>query len=235
MSALGNASDNSSRAAASGPMLEAKTKSLRRPRPPELRRRAFIVGAMRLILPAIAALLLAALALWSHFGLDTGSFRLAMGSIGLNSVDSLAMSNPHFEGMDEKRRPFSLTANSARQADPEADAIELDAPQADITLEDGAWLTLTSERGRYMRAGQLLDLLGKVNLFHDKGYEIHTSDVVVDLAKSSAYGDGAVDGQGPSGELTAEGLEVSGGGSRIHFLGHAHMTIYNGQQLSAAP
>src|SRR5258706_3301554 len=112
MSALGNASDNSSGAAAGAPMPETKTKSIRRPRPPQLRRRAFIVGAMRLILPAIAALLLAAFALWSHFGLDTCTFLLAIGSFGLASAISLAITNPHFAGMDSKKRTFIRAGDS---------------------------------------------------------------------------------------------------------------------------
>ena len=221
-------------APAGGIKRRGRIKTARRPGPPELQRRTRVVAAMRLILPSIAALLLAALALWSRLGLDSDSFRLAMGSLGLTSIDSMAMSNPHFEGVDDQKRPFNLTAASARQVDSAADAIDLDAPQADITLSDGAWLTLTADAGRYLRAAQLLDLTGQVNLFHDKGYELHTRDVHIDLAKGSAVGGSAVDGQGPSGELTAEGIEVANGGSRIHFLGRAHMTIYDGQQLSAA-
>jgi lipopolysaccharide export system protein LptC len=174
------------------------------------------------------------LALWSQFGFDTGSFRLSVGSLGLTSADTLAMSNPHFEGMDDKKRPFSVTAARASQADSAADTIDLNAPQADMTLEDGAWLTLTADSGRYQRASQLLDLNGQVNLFHDKGYELHTRNVHIDLAKGRAVSNEAVDGQGPSGELNAQGMEVADGGKRILFLGRAHMTFYDEGQLSAA-
>jgi lipopolysaccharide export system protein LptC len=229
-----SAASDSTRNPMSAPTPAGGVKSVRRPGPPELQRRTRVVAAMRLILPMIAAILLAALALWSRLGLDSDSFRLAMGSLGLTAIDSLSMSNPHFDGVDDKKRPFSLTATSARQANSTADIIDLDAPQADITLEDGAWLTMTADNGKYQRSAQLLDLTGQVNLFHDMGYELHTRDVRIDLAKGTAVSSAAVDGQGPSGELTAEGMEVTGGGSRIHFLGHAHMTFYEGQQLSAA-
>jgi lipopolysaccharide export system protein LptC len=136
--------------------------------------------------------------------------------------------------LDDKKRPFSVSAGKATQADRDADVIVLAGPQADITLEDGAWLTLTADSGRYRRAAQLLDLNGQVNLFHDQGYELHTRDVHIDLAKGSAVSSAAVDGQGPSGELTAQGMEVTDGGKRIHFLGHAHLTFYDESQLSAA-
>ena len=206
----------------------------RRPRHPHMLRRTRIVGAMRLILPVSAALLLATLALWSRFGFDTNSFRLAMGALGMASVDALAMANAHFEGIDDKKRPFTLSAERATQADKHADIIDLAAPQADITLEDGAWLSLTADSGRYRRQAQLLDLDGQVNLFHDQGYELHTRDVHIDLAKGSAASGNAVDGQGPAGELTAQGMEVTNGGNRIHFLGLSHMTLYNANQSSAA-
>jgi lipopolysaccharide export system protein LptC len=211
-----------------------QTPLLRRPKPPQLQRRTRIVAAMRLILPGLAALLLTALALWSQFGFDTNSFRLTMNSLGLASFDSLAMSNPHFEGVDDKKRPFSLTAARASQADSTDDVIDLSAPQADITLEDGAWLTVTADSGRYQRAAQLLDLDGQVNLFHDQGYELHTKDVHVDLTKGRAVSNEPVNGQGPSGELSAQGMVVADGGMRIRFLGRAHMTFYEEGQLSAA-
>jgi lipopolysaccharide export system protein LptC len=228
------ASGTPAREIAARETLTSTTPVVRRPKPPQLQRRTRVVAAMRLILPAIAAILLAALGLWSRFGFDSNSFRLAMGSLGLASIDTLSMSNPHFEGLDDKERPFSLTATRATQVDSTADVIDLNAPQADITLEDGAWLTLTSDSGRYQRDAQLLYLQGQVNLFHDKGYELHTRDVHIDLAKGSAVSSEAVDGQGPSGDLTAQGMEVVDSGKRIRFLGRAHMTFYDEGQMSAA-
>jgi lipopolysaccharide export system protein LptC len=208
---------------------------IRRPKPPQLQRRARVMAAVRLILPAIAAGLLALLALWSHFGLDTSSFRLTMGSFDLGSLDSLAMSNAHFEGLDKDKRPFSISAEKATQVDSGSDIIDLSALQADMTMKDGAWLSLTADSGRLQRSKQLLDLTGQVNLFHDQGYELHTRDVHIDLAKNSAVGNQAVAGQGPSGELTAQGLEVFDGGQRVIFLGRTHMLFYSDSQMSAVP
>ena len=211
------------------------TPFIRRPKPPHLQRRIKVVAAMRLILPATAALLLAMLALWSRFGLDTTSFRLSMDSIDLNSLDTLAMSNAHFEGMDDKNRPFSISAEKATQVTQDADTIDLTQLQADMTMSDGAWLSLTSDSGRLQRSKELLDLLGQVNLFQDQGYELHTRDVNVDLARNSAIGHSPVQGQGPSGEVTAEGVLVLNSGARIVFLGRTHIVFYGDSQMSAVP
>ena len=209
------------------------TPFIRRPKPPHLQRRIKVVAAMRLILPATAALLLAMLALWSRFGLDTTSFRLSMDSIDLNSLDTLAMSNAHFEGMDDKNRPFSISAEKATQVTQDADTIDLTQLQADMTMTDGAWLSLTSDSGRLQRSKELLDLLGQVNLFQDQGYELHTRDVNIDLSRNSAIGHSPVQGQGPSGEVTAEGVLVLNSGERIVFLGHTHIVFYGDSQMSA--
>lgn len=211
------------------------TPFIRRPKPPHLQRRARVVAAMRLVLPAIAALLLATLALWSRFGLDTTSFRLSMDSIDLNNLDTLAMSNAHFEGMDDKNRPFSISAEKATQVTQDADTIDLTQLQADMTMSDGAWLSLTSDSGRLQRSKQLLDLLGQVNLFQDQGYELHTRDVNVDLSRNSAIGKSPVQGQGPSGEVTADGIMVLNSGARIVFLGHTHIVFYGDSQMTAVP
>jgi lipopolysaccharide export system protein LptC len=211
------------------------TPFIRRPKPPHLQRRIKIVAAMRLILPAIAALLLATLALWSRFGLDTTSFRLSMDGLDLNSLNTLSMSNAHFEGLDDNKRPFSISAEKATQVTQDADTIDLTELQADMTMKDGAWLSLTSDSGRLQRSKQLLDLLGQVNLFHDQGYELHTRDVHIDLAKNNAIGRSAVQGQGPSGDLTAEGILILDSGRQVFFLGKTHMLFYGDSQMSAVP
>jgi len=158
-----------------------------------------------------------------------------MGSLDLNSLDTLAMSNAHFEGVDDQKRPFSVSAEKATQVDNSSDVIDLTALQADMTMKDGAWLSMTADSGRLQRAKKLLDLTGQVNLFHDQGYELHTHDVHIDLAMDSAVGNQAVAGQGPSGELTAEGIEVFDSGQRVIFLGRTHMLFYSDSQMSAVP
>ena len=206
----------------------------RRPLPAHLRRHTRFVAAMRLVLPAIAALLLGMLALWSRFGLDGDRFMLSLGTLGPAHIDSMSMDNPHFEGLDEKKRPFSVTAKQANQVDKNADVIDLTKPQADMTMENGTWLSIDSDSGRYRRQDQQLDLTGVVNLFQDQGYEMHTRNLHIDLASGKATGREAVQGQGPAGNLTAEGIEVSDGGKRVMLFGRSHMVLNPGEQTSEA-
>jgi len=207
----------------------------RRPLHPHVRRHTRMVLTMRLALPALAALLLACLAFWTQFGGESGLFRLTFNPGHREEFSALTMSNPHFEGVDQQQRPFSVMARKAIQMDKSGDVMELEAPEADVTTQDGAWLAINADSGRFMRVAQKLDLDGAVSLFHDQGFELHTSDVEVDLAASSAHTNRPVQGQGPSGNMTADGLDVFDGGKRIVLLGHAHVSIYGGDQLTEAP
>lgn len=207
----------------------------RRPLHPHVRRHTRMVLTMRLALPALAAVLLACLAIWTQIGGQSGLFRLTFNPGHREEFSALTMSNPHFEGVDEQERPFSVMAKRAIQMDSVGDVIELEAPEADVTMESGAWLAINADSGRFMRKAQKLDLDGAVSLFHDQGFELHTSDVQVDLAASSAHTDRPVQGQGPSGNMTADGLDVFDGGKRVVLLGHAHLIIYGGDQLTEAP
>jgi lipopolysaccharide export system protein LptC len=207
----------------------------RRPLHPHVRRHTRMVVTMRLALPAMAALLLACIAFWTRFSGDSGLFRLAFNPGHREEYSALTMSNPHFQGVDQQQRPFSVMAKRATQMDETGDVMELESPEADVTMDSGAWLAINADSGRFMRKDQKLDLDGAVSLFQDQGFELHTRDVRVDLAASSAHTDRPVQGQGPSGDMTADGLDVFDGGKQIMLLGHAHLTIYDGDQLTEAP
>jgi lipopolysaccharide export system protein LptC len=199
-------------------------------------RHSRMVYTMRLALPILAAILLAALVLWSKLGLDGDRFTLALTTIGPQKIESMTMTNPHYQGLDEKKEPFSITAKTATQIDKKGDLMALTAPQADITLEDGAWLTLNSETGRLQRGDKpFLDLNGVVNIFQDQGYEMHTRDIHIDLITKIATGHQPVAGQGPQGNLTAAGgIQVINRGKRVLLFGRSHVVLFANDQLTAA-
>ena len=89
--------------------------------------------------------------------------------------------NARYFGTDTAGQPFSVTAQSVREAADNKDNIDLTAPQADISLNDGTWLIVGAETGQYHRETQVLDLTGAVNLFQDQGYELHTESATIML------------------------------------------------------
>ncbi|MDP4797014.1 MAG: LPS export ABC transporter periplasmic protein LptC, partial [Rhodospirillales bacterium] len=106
--------------------------------------------------------------------------------------------------------------------------VELDSPKADILLEDNTWLVLTAKRGIFGREAEALDLVGSVVLYHDSGYEFLTEKAKIDLKKSIAEGDQPIRGQGPFGNLQAEGFRLVDKGKKIYFTGKSKLTIYPG-------
>ncbi len=183
------------------------------------------VTVMKIALPMLAAGLVVMLAVWSQFNLQETRFTLGVTEMAPDQIESLNMVNARFDGIDEKNRPYSVTAELVTQAGESADTIELTGPKADITLESGAWIALTANSGAFSRKAEILDLAGDVSLFHDRGFEMHTDSAQINLAEGVASGDAPVAGQGPAGELEAQGFRVSDDGQRILFSGQARLLI----------
>lgn len=188
-------------------------------------RYSIFVGFMKVLLPALAAALILLVVAWPQFTIDDGGFRLSVSKLAPDQADSLTMLNARFDGLDEKDRPYTLTADMATQSDSDKDLVELELPKADITLEDGTWLALTARSGEYRQKSRILDLAGSVSLFHDQGFELRTEAARVDLAKGVAEGAQPVQGQGSAGFIEAEGFRVLDRGARIIFTGKAHMIV----------
>lgn len=183
------------------------------------------VGLMKITLPAVAALVLGLVLVWPQI-VDKGEkFRVSFSNISAKDVDTLSMVNARYFGTDKDNQPFSVTADTANEASKGAKAVELESPKADITTRDGQWLVLSADNGLYSQPSSTLDLLGNVNLFHDKGYEIHTPSAQADLKMGTASGDDPVRGQGPFGALTSDGFRLYDKGARIVFTGRTHLIL----------
>jgi lipopolysaccharide export system protein LptC len=150
---------------------------------------------------------------------------LSVSKLAPSQAENLTMLNARFEGRDEKDQPFSVTADIATQSESDKDLVTLELPKADITLQDGAWLALTARSGEYRKDAQVLDLVGSVNLYHDKGFELRTEAARIHLDLGMAESAHPVQGQGNLGTIQAEGFKVLDRGARIIFLGRSRLVI----------
>jgi lipopolysaccharide export system protein LptC len=94
-----------------------------------------------------------------------------------------------------------------------------------MSLKDGAGLVMNSEVGFYRQKDQLLDLMGGVDVYHEKGYEMHTATARVDLALGAASGDEPAHAQGPFGRIEGEGFTLAERGRTITFTGKAKLVL----------
>lgn len=183
------------------------------------------VRVMKVLLPSLAAVLLAMVVVWPKLRLDDSSFHIGFAKLSPDAVQTLAMENARYFGVDQNNKPFSVTSDQATQEDGQPDVIDLTQPKADFTTKDGSGVYLQADRGYYHQHAQRLDLAGNVSLFHDKGYELHTEQAVVNLADTSAHGEAPVHGQGPQGRLEGEGFKITGKGSDVLITGKSELSL----------
>ena len=199
-----------------------------RQRPRGLKWYSRFVQMMKVLLPAVAVLLIVLILVWPYLRSEDIRFKLSFAALTANETEDPSMVNPRYLGIDKENQTFSITADLARRLAEGSSAIELEMPKADITLNDGTWLVVTAYNGIYKQVKKTLDLSGAVNMFHDSGYEFKTSKVSIDLEKGLAKGDAAVRGQGPFGDLRGEGFRLIDKGKTIVFTGKSKLVIYQG-------
>ncbi len=183
-------------------------------------RRSRVVSALRFALPFGALAVLMALFIWPMFHTSD------ITAIALKSIPDLVIKNLHFTGLDTKKEPYSMTAAKATRPGGLNNVYDLDNPQGEITMANGAWLSGKAQYGRYNQDTRQLWLGGDVQLFHDKGYEFTTNEAQVDLDNNNAWGEGPVLIQGGFGEIRgSKGFRVLDSGNVMVVNGPAHASL----------
>ncbi len=194
----------------------------RLPTPRGIARRSLMVTLTKWLLPMAAMVLLALIALWPEVEQVTGPAHLTIGHLS-GDLDGGRMINARYNGVDEKGRPYTVTAATARQLD--ADRVALTLPKGDITLENGTWLLLTAREGTFVQKLNQLDLMQEVTLYRDDGTTVHTAAASIDLKAGAAAGSDPVHVEGPFGVLDAQGFTVMDKGAMLEFTGPAHLVL----------
>lgn len=195
------------------------------------------VSILKFLLPASAVGLLLLLIAWPQVMpslTDTGSGATV---VTPEMAENLVMINPRYEGVDDKNRPFTVTAESAVQVNAAADVLDLVNLKADMAMEDGSWVAVTSQSGRYDRTTEILQLTGSVDIFQDQGFEMVTAAMTATLKTGEIVSTSPVEARGPSGELQSAGLQFFTNEDRVIFNGPARLIIYElaAKDPAAAP
>ena len=200
-----------------------------RPPPPRLSGRngySLFVTSMKVVLPALAAGLVLLVIAWPQIMPDVSRSGIDFQKIARDQAKTLNMLNARYSGVDDNNQPFNVAADLATQAPDNENLVELQHPKADIRTTEGDLVALSARLGHYFREEEKLDLAGKVQLTHGKGFDIRTESATIDLKDGSAAGDAAVSGQSPSGELQSEGFRLSERGQIILFTGKSRLMVY---------
>lgn len=203
-----------------------------RSRQPWSRRAVLIVG-LKVVLPLVAVLLMAAVLLWPY--LTGGPGAPGQATITDGDRSEASMVKARYVGADGENRPFQITADAVHNLGAGQAVVMLDAPEADMVMANGTWVMVTADQGEYVVDSQALRLSGAVKLFHDAGYLFESSEAQVDLIENTVSGSKPVRGQGPVGTITAEGFSVSDGGDTVAFTGQARLVIFPGAMSRVTP
>jgi lipopolysaccharide export system protein LptC len=206
-------------------LIAASARMRRLPTAGGIARRRWAINVTKFLLPAAALALLTTLAMWPELERASEEGRRAMARLG-TEIQSGQLIDARYRGVDDKGRPYTLTAATAHQVDPIR--IDLTNPKGDITMADGTWLMLQSKLGTFMQHINQLDLRQDVTLYRDDGLTLTTASASVDIKNGAAAGSEPVHAEGPFGTLDAKnGFTVVDKGAAIQFAGPAHV-ILNG-------
>jgi lipopolysaccharide export system protein LptC len=192
------------------------------PAPRRMARRRFLINLTKWVLPLAAMALLASIALWPEVEDAAIKSRLRMNHVS-GDVNGGKLLDARYNGVDEKGRPYTVTAATAWQIDPQR--VGMTMPKGDITLQNGTWLMLSSKEGTFMQHLNQLDLSKDVTLYRDDGTTLHTQSASVDMKAGAAAGSEPVHAEGPFGVLDAQGFTVMDKGAAIDFPGPAHLVL----------
>jgi lipopolysaccharide export system protein LptC len=183
------------------------------------------VSTAKALLPLLALGLLALVALWPRFEINLQRLG-GLPRLDPRQAHDLRMVNAHYTGVDHDNRPYTVTADAARQMSNDIDdMIGLEGPKADLESAGGGWIDVSSYTGTYQPKRQLLDLFGSVALYADRGDEFHSDSAHVDLEHNTAEGNDPVTGQGPFGHVVAEGFRILDRGATVIFTGHTVLEL----------
>ncbi|MBV9734434.1 MAG: LPS export ABC transporter periplasmic protein LptC [Acidisphaera sp.] len=187
-----------------------------------LARRRILVRLAKWVLPVVATALLTAIVMWPQIDHLAEAGRLALHRM-TSGADGGQLTDARYRGVDERGRPYTLTATTAVQVSPER--VDLVTPKGDVTLQNGAWLMLQSRQGVYIQHSGLLDLSGDVTLYRDDGVTVRTATAAVDLKQGAAAGNDTVSAEGPFGTLDAMGFATVDKGAVLQFTGPARLFL----------
>lgn len=200
------------------------------------------VARAKLVLPIIAAFLLIVLAVWPYLSIGMPQLISELKKLEPKALHDARMVQPHFTGIDKEDRPFTLTADAARQSSVDTGStdgssadradggapdslVALEAPKAKLLNKEGRVITATGTTGLYQFQTHFLDLFGGVTLAESRGFTFLTHTARVDLVAGTAEGQEPVAGTGPSGTVAAEGFRVLDKGDVVYFTGHSHLVL----------
>jgi lipopolysaccharide export system protein LptC len=182
------------------------------------RRRSRLIRALRIVLPALIALIFAGLAgaIVHH--------TVTAETAATPDEGPIRLLNPRFVGRDAKGRAFTVTAQAAVRDQRDFQRVMLDRPI--LVIDEGGEnpTRLVSRSGVYHEGTGKLQLSGGVRLTSPQT-ALDTAASLYDTKTGELIGSGPIQGSGSLGEINAKSYGVYDKGARIVFSGGVRARI----------
>lgn len=186
-----------------------------------------LVALMTKVLPAVIGVLVALMVLFPFAPRGDISFLLDRNEVAVIR-DRLRVDDAMYRGIDNKGRPFSLTAGRALQRSSQEAVVRMEDLKARILLADGP-AVISALSGRYNIDTDVVDVDGPVTFTAADGYRMVARDVAVDLGNRKLTSEGKVEGSIPAGTFSADHISADLGERTVALYGNARLRMIPGQ------
>lgn len=182
------------------------------------------IRRMRIALPLLAGFIVALLFAWNALHNEKSIITVTEADMPKTTRKN-ELVEPRFESVDDKDQPYTVTAARAIQSDKDENLVILEKPVADILLNEGAWVALRADQGAFRQDTRRLLLKGHVELFHDRGYQMETDRLQINIEERTAHSKSDIYIYGPEGTLNAKGLQADVERDLLVFTGPARLVL----------
>jgi lipopolysaccharide export system protein LptC len=187
------------------------------------RRHSRYVRLLRIVLPILAMLAVAAFFTKVHFAFP-GDLDLSAASLSV-TPKAIIMDRPHLNGFDRKQRQYSLVADRAIQPLNKPTEVRLENIQAKLAGAGHGLTTVTAEAGNYDHQKRTLQLIGKISIESAEGYRLEMTGARIDFGAGMLASENPVSIGYTGDKITGDSLSVTGGGDIIVIDGHVRTTL----------
>lgn len=184
-----------------------------------------IIRMTKLLLPAIAALLVGLLILFPSLKQTNDEFAIDITYPKKGELEKLHIENTIFYITDKDNKVNNFTADNVDETEPGSKLIKLVNPDGVLPSSNGAWINIKSPTGYYNQETNVLDLVENVDVFYSDGMTSKTEEMTFDFKEGKGYGDKPVTADGVFGKLQSQGFEFYSKQDLLIFTGKTYITV----------
>jgi lipopolysaccharide export system protein LptC len=180
------------------------------------RRRTRLVGWLKIVLPALAVLVI--IGYFAAIKVINGLGGIAVSMSGLNlDAKSLTIDKPRVSGFKGTAQSYDLSAERAVQDLTNPKRVTLEAISGSFGVQSDGSATMAAKSGIYDTDAETLILKDGVSVQTTTGYEVKLTEAAVDFKQRTLTSGNAVFIKTGEGTLRANSVHVSDGGKKITF------------------